>query len=74
MSLATYCLLVSMRAISSDLSRRVPEALVEHVVDLSVVAVAEPEVRSRSVIWRQLASWFRELETAELSLMHVKKP
>jgi len=32
-----------MRAISSDLSRRVPEALVEHVVDLSVVAVAEPE-------------------------------
>jgi len=52
----------------------VPETLVENVVDLSVVAVAEPEVRSRSVIWRQLASWFRELETAELSLMHVKKP
>ena len=45
-----HILLISVNAgdqlrnnLKPDLSRRMPDALVEHVVDLSVVAVAEPE-------------------------------
>jgi len=38
-----------------DLSRRVPDALVEHVVDLGVVAVVEPD-GEHSGSWRRLSS------------------